>query len=243
MIMLRQTMPRISHAVRAVCSEVREESPVPRSWERLGEKALWRELVGGILSSRVLYEVALQAVDALDRARLLDGRKYLSRLSIFQRKVEALLSGETTDAQTRGVARRYPYPRQRASRIRHSVEEIYGKQQTIRQLLRQTSCPCAVRRQLVDRIPGIGPKQASMFLRNIGFPGEFAVLDVHVLTYMQWSSLLTEGQSRVTTLRQYEAVESKFLDHVHELGVCPRKFDIAVWIVMRVAKKENRICR
>lgn len=239
----QKLMTRIPHAVRAVCSAIREEPQEPRSWECLDEDGLWRELVSGILGSRVRYEVALQALDTLDRARLLDGKKHLSRLSGYEREVEALLSGETGGTQTSPLAQRYPFPRQRASRIRQGVEEIYGKHQTLRELLRQTSCPCAVRQELVSRIPGIGPKQASMFLRNVGFPGEFAVLDVHVLTYMRWNALLTDGKPRVGTLREYESVESVFLAHAYSLGMCPHEFDIAVWIVMRVATKEDWACR
>lgn len=242
MIMLRpELMTGIRQAIREVASAIQEDAK-PMSWEQLDEKTLWREMVGGILGSRASYEVAVHAVEALERQGLLDGTPYLSRLSFYQRKLEAALSENTSGAQSGGQARRYPYPRQRAGRIRRSVEEIYGKRQTIREFLGRTSCPRAVRRELAERIPGIGPKHASMFLRNVGYPGEFAVLDVHVMTYMKWSMLLTNVQSRVRTLREYESVESIFLDHVHELGVCPRKFDVAVWIVMRVAKKEKSTC-
>ena len=237
-----QMIGAIGHAVRAVCSAL-DDNVTPGSWERLGEPALWRELVAGILGSRAPYEVALRAVEALEQDGLLDGKAWLSRLSCYQRRLEATLSGDGDGAQTERRALRYPYPRQRAARIRGSVAEIYGKRQSIRGLLRKADGPHAARRELAERIPGIGPKQASMFLRNVGYPGEFAVLDAHVLTYMQWNALLPEAEPRVQTIREYEHVESVFLDHVHGLGACPGKFDVAVWVVMRVAKREQSACR
>jgi N-glycosylase/DNA lyase len=43
----------------------------------------------------------------------------------------------------------------------------------------------AARRQVVETFPGIGLKQASMFLRNIGASKSLSVVDVHTLFYLR----------------------------------------------------------
>jgi N-glycosylase/DNA lyase len=235
---------RILDAIREVCIAMEAQVPARVSWESLPEKVLWRELVGGILGSRATYEQALEAVDALERDGLLDASAFAARPSIYQRRVERTLSG--VGGRTTGGTRRtgrYPYPRQRAERIRRSADALYGKKQTVGDLLRQAADPWSARRALTERMCGIGPKQASMFLRNIGYPGEFAVLDTHVLTYMQRVASLVRESPRVQTLREYERTEEVFLDHVHALGLSPQTFDLGVWVVMRVAKRERVLCR
>jgi len=234
---------RILDAIREVCIAMETQVPARVSWDSLTEKALWRELVGGILGSRATYEQAVQAVQTLEDDGLLDGAAYAKRLATYQRRVEDTLFRVGGGAEGGRRTSRYPYPRQRAERIRRSADAIYGRRQTVRGLLREAADPRMARRQLTERVYGIGPKQASMFLRNIGYPGEYAVLDTHVLSYMQRVASLVDELPRVQTLRDYERTEVVFLEHVNAQGLSPRTFDLGVWIVMRVAKRERVLCR
>jgi N-glycosylase/DNA lyase len=84
---------------------------------------------------------------------------------------------------------------------------------------------------------GIGPKQASLFLRNTGFGGELAVLDVHVLRFMEYMGLCPKVPKTVSTLREYEALEQILLGYARGLGWGLQVLDQAIWISMRVAKK------
>ncbi len=87
-----------------------------------------------------------------------------------------------------------------------------------------------------------GPKQASLFLRNIGYSAYVAVLDIHVLTYMSWIGLTDAPLKSVSTIKKYESSETTFIEHSHSLGYAPDHFDIAVWVVVRVAKGGDGRC-
>jgi N-glycosylase/DNA lyase len=238
----RPLRDRVLDAIRAVCTEVRDTGSDPGFWMQLPERELWRELVAGILGSRVRYEVALSAVDALDHQGLLEPLGERCRKpEVFETDLEKLLSGNLSKDSSQMVMRRYPFPRQRAKRIRRAHEQIYGKGQTLKQMLGSASCAWSARRHFVDDVPGIGPKQASMFLRNIGFAGRFAVLDVHVLSYMELARLPVNRLS-VSLIRGYEVAERVLMRHVEKLGLCPRKFDIALWVVVRVLKRDFKVC-
>ena len=86
----------------------------------------------------------------------------------------------------------------------------------------------------------MGPKQASLFLRNIGFAANVAVLDIHVLTYMRWVGLIETPVKSISTVRKYEALEDSFIEHAYSFGYAPDRFDLAVWVVVKVAKEEQR---
>jgi N-glycosylase/DNA lyase len=92
---------------------------------------------------------------------------------------------------------------------------------------------------LASEVSGLGPKQASLFLRNIGYAAHVAVLDVHVLTYMSLVGLTEVPMKSVSTVRKYEALEDAFIKHAYSFGHAPDRFDLAVWVVLRIAKEEK----
>jgi hypothetical protein len=78
-------------AIRAVCAEVRDSDPERRQWIDLEEKEVWRELVAGILGSRVRYETAVCALESLANADLLEPDGHRCRRSDFQNVVSKSL--------------------------------------------------------------------------------------------------------------------------------------------------------
>jgi len=90
------------------------------------------------------------------------------------------------------------------------------------------------RSQLVQSARGLGPKQASFFLRQIGHPGRLAILDVHVLTYMRLAGLC-DDVSTPRTLRRYEIVEDRLLAYSLGRGIPTHSLDQAIWLTMRAA--------
>ena len=88
---------------------------------------------------------------------------------------------------------------------------------------------------------GIGPKQASLFLRNIGYAKDLAILDTHILRYMSLVGLLPNLIQSVSTLRKYETVEGLLCSYSEKFQVSLAYIDIAIWVVMRTCRKENLI--
>lgn len=233
------TLPAIENAIREVCYALDERKPQTSSWERMTEDELWRELVACILGSRVRFEVAHSAVERLDKMRLLCESRRVLRFDQYEKDVQGVLADEyfTLGGLTK---RRYPFFRSRANQIRRAAERIYKSHGAIRDFLSVACDIRETRRYLASEISGLGPKQASLFLRNIGYTSNVAVLDVHVLTYMSWVGLSDMPLKSVSSVRKYEMMENTFIEHSYSLGYKPDCFDLAVWIVVKVVKEEYR---
>jgi N-glycosylase/DNA lyase len=90
----------------------------------------------------------------------------------------------------------------------------------------------ALRRSLVTDL-GLGPKQASLFLRNTGYGSELAVIDRHVWRYVTLLGWFDNG-SPPANLNSYETVESLLQVRARNQGLSMSTFDRALWVVFRV---------
>jgi thermostable 8-oxoguanine DNA glycosylase len=93
----------------------------------------------------------------------------------------------------------------------------------------------SVRRQLIDLVPGLGPKQSSFLIRNLRYEADIAVLDRHLLRYMQMLNLIN-SITPPSTLAAYEDIEAEFLAYARFRRVSPDALDLAAWLVMRVER-------
>jgi N-glycosylase/DNA lyase len=235
--------PRLEKAIREVCICLQEKRDSKFGWETLGEDDLWRELVACILGSRVRYEVAYSAIERMEKANLFSATRTLTKRPNYEKDILSALSGPNGSTDGCGIPKRYPFPRLRAGQISSAAETLYSSGGTIRSLLEKAPDEREARRHLARDVAGLGPKQASLFLRNIGYAEQVAVLDVHVLTYMGWAGLTTSPVRAVRTIRQYEILEDAFIEHSRSSGFPPDRFDLAVWVVVRVVKKEYSSCQ
>lgn len=235
MTVMRVPLPAINNAIREVCFALEDKCHQPPSWSRLTEDDLWRELVACILGSRVRFEVAHSALERMGRLRLFCESRRSTRFQKYEQDVmKALSNGEVP-----GEPSRYPFYRVRANQIRRAAERLYRSRDTLRSFLEDSDDIRDARRRLASEVSGLGPKQASLFLRNIGYAAHVAVLDIHVLTYMSWVGLTEAPIRTVPTVRKYEALEDAFIEHAYSFGYTPDRFDLAVWVVVKVAKEEK----
>ncbi len=199
----------IENAIRNVYIALEEQSHISSAWTTITEDDLWRELVACILGSRVRFEVAHHALERLDKGNLLSESRRSSQFELYEQDVSRALS--SLDGQ--GGKYCYPFYRSRASQIRQAAERFYAEQKTIRAFLENSHDNRHARCLLATEVSGLGPKQASLFLRNIGYTTHIAVLDVHVLTYMSWVGLTNTSIKSVSTIRKYEELEDIFIEH------------------------------
>ncbi|MXV84143.1 hypothetical protein F4Z98_12335 [Candidatus Poribacteria bacterium] len=218
----------IKNAILDICIVLEEQELIFTSSPTCSEDNLWRELVSCILGSRVRFETACAAVERLDDMCLLCHSRRTSNFDQYETDILSTLSGK------------YPFYKLRANQIRQAAESLYGSGGSIKSLLDNTVDFREMRQYLISEIPGLGPKQSSLFLRNIGYADSVAVLDVHVLTYMNWVGLTTVLEKSIPTIRKYETLENSFVEHSLSLGYSPEQFDLAVWLVMKVARKEYK---
>lgn len=220
---------RITDAVCAICPDIEKriaEDPVERN-----ERSLWWELSTCALSSQVPYPSACEAASAIDEAGHLFDPHFVPDLSDILSEI--LRRPFTT------TGRRYRFPVARARQlavIKERVTEGFG---TLSDLLTELETPATARTWFVKNAPGLGPKQASMFLRNIGFSYDLAVLDRHVLNYMELTGLRPKNSKPIANMQDYRASEESMRGHAYQLGYPVGILDWAIWIVMRVARTEE----
>ena len=87
--------------------------------------------------------------------------------------------------------------------------------------------PKRAREILIERISGLGMKEASHFLRNVGIRG-LAILDRHILRTLRELGVINELPKSLTR-RKYLELEEKFLETARELGLNPDVLDLVMW--------------
>jgi N-glycosylase/DNA lyase len=74
---------------------------------------------------------------------------------------------------------------------------------------------------------GLGYKEASHFLRNIGFRG-YAILDKHILRSLYEFGVL-DSPKPPTTKNRYIETENKFKEFANQLGIQLDELDLLLW--------------
>lgn len=215
----------INEAVREVAANLPDRLRSGGNWRLKGEDELWRELVAAILGSAVPYE---QAISAL---LILDAHGFT--------KSPSSLCWQEVDIERSLRFARYRFPALRSQHIAASAAAVYGASKTLHGILHAYGDAVEARRGLVGLCPGLGPKQASLFLRNVGYY-DLAVLDRHVLGYLYRRQLIGEPTVVVSSVKKYEVVEQIVVEAATELGLTVADFDLAVWITMRSAMGASR---
>lgn len=86
--------------------------------------------------------------------------------------------------------------------------------------------PFSARDYLVENIKGIGYKEASHFLRNVG-TFNFAILDKHILRMLKGDN--PELQLRATSRKHYLSAEELVIDIAGRIGLEPGILDLYMW--------------
>lgn len=190
------------------------------------------ELIACLLGSQVRAESADAALDRLCNADLLTDRRWQMTDDTFEVEVCAVLADQNTSRSQRSS---YRFPQVRARQLAQMRRSLQKK--PLNQRLPPEGHIKEIRASLVREMPGIGPKQASMFLRNIGMSYDIAILDVHVLAFFQRLGLLPEDGVALSTLKRYEQTEVIASQYAAECGHPVGFIDWAIWITMRAAKE------
>ncbi|MEM2352346.1 MAG: N-glycosylase/DNA lyase [Thermoproteota archaeon] len=117
----------------------------------------------------------------------------------------------------------YRYPNSRARyivRARSIYEDIW-------RTLKSGRDPLEIRRWLSENVSGLGFKEASHFLRNIGFKN-VAIVDKHVLRVLDRYGLIRTIPQRLSKTL-YLKIEKTLLQAAGELGVSLAELDLYLW--------------
>ncbi len=228
--MSQYSSEHLLNAVSAICPDIMDR--VEASSKKLNEKHLWWELSSCILSSQVPYDLAVAAADQIASEELLvddnlDPEDLLYRLIATLRK----------PLNVKGRQRSYRFPVARAHYLSAARVTITSEKCSLLELVDRFKCATDARAWFVKNLPGIGPKQASMLLRNIGASYDLAILDRHVLNYMSKLGIYSGTDLYISGLKPYLRHESVLREHAQDLDCPVGILDWAIWIVMRVANQ------
>jgi N-glycosylase/DNA lyase len=86
------------------------------------------------------------------------------------------------------------------------------------------------REWLVKNVKGLGYKEASHFLRNIGWGSDLAILDRHILKNLKALGGIPDGKvPRTLTKRNYLAVEQRMKEFSKDIGIPMDHLDLLLW--------------
>jgi N-glycosylase/DNA lyase len=198
---------RETHAARAkdIRRRLAEFRDVRR---RASDERLWEELVFCIFTAGASARMGLRSVEA----------------------VRALLAGGAHEELARALSGVHRYPNSRSGYIvvtRDYLREDCGMR--LRERLESFADPLARRDWLARerRIKGLGYKEASHYLRNVGFR-DYAILDKHILRSLAELGVI-ESPTPPTTRGRYLVIEESLRRFAARLAIDFDELDLVLW--------------
>jgi len=205
------TVERVVATHRARRKEIRKRlGEFQEVWRNGSDARLWEELAYCIFTAGASARMGLTAVDAV-RPLLLDG------------EAEAM-----TVALKNAGAHRFPVARPRY--IVSTRNYFYADcGMALRKRLRSFRDPVERRDWLAQdkQVKGLGYKEASHFLRNIGVRGH-AILDKHVMRCLAEIGVIDTAKPP-STRRKYLEVEQQLIGFARDVRIDFDELDLVLW--------------
>ena len=177
-------------------------------WRTATDERLWEEMVFCIFTAGASARMGLGSIEAV--------RPLLARGS--QRELADALTG------------RHRYPNSRSGYIVVTREYLEGDcRLRLRERLESFADPVGRRDWLARSrgIKGLGYKESSHFLRNVGLRG-YAILDKHILRCLAEVGVLESPQPPATRAR-YLAAEQRLRDFARDVSIDFDELDLVLW--------------
>lgn len=174
-----------------------------------GDRAIFEELCYCILTAGSSAKMGMRTVEALR---------------------DILRSGSEKDLQQRAKAHGARFWRLRPAYIVHTREYLKDAcGLKLKRLIESFDCRDARRDFFAKNkgVKGLGYKEASHFLRNIGFPG-YAILDKHILNSLREMGVISE-RMRPTSREGYLAIEKSLERFARTIGIDMDHLDLLLW--------------
>lgn len=180
-----------------------------RAVYRKGNSAIFEELCFCILTAGSSAKMGLRTIEALR---------------------DILMTGTLRELQDRARKNRVRFWRVRPSYIvqtRTYLQDACGMD--LKRLLESFESPEARRDFFAKNkaIKGLGYKETSHFLRNIGFPG-YAILDKHILNSLREMGVIN-NRMRSTNRNGYLAIEKKLKEFAAKINIDMDHLDLLLW--------------
>ena len=211
--MPKETTPVTIENVRAThrrrAPEIRSRlAEFEQVWREGSDARLWEELVFCIFTAGASARMGMRSMEA----------------------VRPFLDAGTPEELAEALSGVHRYPRARSGYVVTTREFLRGDcGLRLRERLESFSDPLERRDWLARErgVKGLGYKEASHFLRNVGLRG-YAILDKHVLRSMAELGVLASPQPPSTRAR-YLAAEERLRDFARSLRMDFDELDLVLW--------------
>jgi N-glycosylase/DNA lyase len=177
-------------------------------WESGSDREIFSELVFCLLTPGSKARSAEKALEAITETGLLWGGS-VSELAPFFNAVR--------------------FKNNKALNVVLARELFCGRGSTgIRDTMLRSPTVQERREWLVRRVRGMGYKESSHFLRNVGFCENISILDRHVLKNLTALGIVGETPGSLTR-RRYLAVEAAMKRYAEEIGIPLSHLDFVFW--------------
>lgn len=215
--------------------KIEEESKKWATWKTLSEQDLWDNLYFCILSSNVTYELAKSAFYHLVNEGLLDV-EWIITTNHPEKEISTELSKpQFLPLKKDGLFRKYRFPKCRADNIVSTTYNIKKLRMTLKKIMTSHSDETQLRNYLCDNVNGFGLKQATHYLRNIGYSQNLAIIDTHIINFLNDVYYTEQSLEKKLTKNKYLDYENKFRTICENFNLKMSLFDVAVWEFMRKA--------
>lgn len=172
------------------------------------EKDIFAELVFCILTPQSKAQSCWECVEILKKGKL-------------------LLKGAPKE-----IAKNINKARFKNNKAKYIVEArkkfLSGEKLNIKSQITQFKSVQETREWLVDNIKGIGYKEASHFLRNIGFGEDIAILDRHILRNLKNLRVIHEIPLSLSK-KKYLKIEEKMKEFTRNANIPMSHLDLVFW--------------
>ncbi|MEN3043784.1 MAG: N-glycosylase/DNA lyase [Candidatus Hydrothermales bacterium] len=177
-------------------------------WLNQDKLAIYKEFIFCLLTPQSRAKLCWEAVLNLERKKI-----------IFEGSFEDILEGIS----------KIRFKKQKAKYILTNREKFLKNGEFILiDILKSINDPYKARDYLIKNVIGYGLKEASHFLRNIGFNFDLSILDRHILKNLKNEKVIEEIP-KILTKRKYLEIENKFIEFSKKLSIPLVNLDLYFW--------------
>jgi N-glycosylase/DNA lyase len=174
-------------------------------WETGSDEDLFREMVFCLLTPQSRARTCWAAVERLIERSL-------------------LAEGEACEVQELLIGVRF---NERKADYLCLAREMFSKR-SLRSTISSFNSPFIAREWLVQNVKGLGYKEASHFLRNIGLGKDLAILDRHILKNLRLMGVIDDAPKSLSK-RIYLDIEKRMTAFSKRAGIPMDHLDLLLW--------------
>jgi len=174
-------------------------------WEEGSDEDLFRELIFCLLTPQSRARTCWTAVERLEKKCLMG-------------------TAEAKEVQKELIGVRF---NERKAEYICLARSMFSSS-SLRSILNGFSSPFLAREWLVQNVKGLGYKEASHFLRNIGLGEELSILDRHILKNLLLLGVIEEVPSSLSK-KTYLDIEKKMRAFSEQVGIPMGHLDLLLW--------------